>query len=202
LLFGDLARQVIEGMSVRPGQQLLELGCGSGWATKRLGKKAPGAQAVGIDVSARMIAFADSETDWTSRARFECMPMETLDLPDDRFDHALAIGSLELSGDAALAEARRVLKPGGRLEAVVVATPDSTASTSLGGAGLSVRSLDAAGWTAALEAAGFSVTSVTEMRDARVDGGLPPFEPTPWGPDAGAQASLLGGVFLHLSAEA
>ena len=104
LLFGDVARQVIEGMAVRPGQQLLELGCGAGWATKRLGKKAPGAQAVGIDVSARMIAFADSETDWTSRARFECMPMEALDLPDDRFDHVLAIGSLELSDDAALAE--------------------------------------------------------------------------------------------------
>ena len=45
-------------------------------------------------------------------------------------------------------------------------------------------------------------TSPTEIRDARVDGGLPPFEPTPWGPDAGAQASLLGGVFQHLSAEA
>ena len=60
-----------------PGQALLDVGCGAGWTTRRLGKKAPGAQAVGIDVAPGMIAKADGLSDWTSRARFECAAIES-----------------------------------------------------------------------------------------------------------------------------
>ena len=53
---GDVARQVIAGMGIRAGDQILDLGCGSGWATRLLAKAAAGAQATGIDISPAMVA--------------------------------------------------------------------------------------------------------------------------------------------------
>jgi cyclopropane fatty-acyl-phospholipid synthase-like methyltransferase len=101
-----VARQVIDPMPVRPGMQLLDHGCGGGWATRILGKKAPGAQAIGIDVSPGMIAKAEALSDWTSRARFECMPFEALTFGDRRFDRVFSMEALYYAVDltAALAE--------------------------------------------------------------------------------------------------
>jgi cyclopropane fatty-acyl-phospholipid synthase-like methyltransferase len=44
---GDVVRQVIAQLGVRPGEQILDLGCGNGWATRLLAKTAPGVGAVG-----------------------------------------------------------------------------------------------------------------------------------------------------------
>ena len=41
---GDVARQVIAGMGIRAGDQVLDLGCGNGWATRLLAKSAAGTQ--------------------------------------------------------------------------------------------------------------------------------------------------------------
>ncbi|MGB0332828.1 MAG: methyltransferase domain-containing protein, partial [Planctomycetota bacterium] len=105
-LHDDIARQVLDAMEVRPGHQLLDAGCGAGWVTRRLGKKAPGAQAVGIDASAAMISRADEVSDWTSRARFECMTIEDIDFPEGRFDHVFALDTLEYVEDLAAAGVR------------------------------------------------------------------------------------------------
>ena len=58
-LYDDVARQVLEAMEVRPGHQLLDVGCGAGWMTRRLGKKAPGAQAVGIDAALDALEYVE-----------------------------------------------------------------------------------------------------------------------------------------------
>ena len=55
---GDVVAQVVGQMGIRPGMQSLDLGCGHGWATRLLGKAAPGATAIGVDVSPAMIAKA------------------------------------------------------------------------------------------------------------------------------------------------
>ncbi|MFT7480747.1 MAG: trans-aconitate methyltransferase, partial [Gammaproteobacteria bacterium] len=48
---GDVVRQVIARMDFKAGDQTLDLGCGSGWATRLLANGAPGSGAIGIDVS-------------------------------------------------------------------------------------------------------------------------------------------------------
>ncbi|HUR28171.1 MAG TPA: methyltransferase domain-containing protein, partial [Planctomycetota bacterium] len=56
----NVARQVIARIEVRPGEQILDLGCGNGWATRLLAKAAAGATAVGVDVSPKMIERAEA----------------------------------------------------------------------------------------------------------------------------------------------
>lgn len=200
-LFGEYARQVLESMEVKAGARLLEVGAGCGWATKLLGKLAPGAQAIGVDASAEVVKLADEATDWTSRARFERMGATALDFPDDRFAHALCLGSLELLDDPApaLAELKRVLESGGRLEVVVVAHAGSGCGAALEAAlGVSPCELDGPGWQAALEAAGFTVEAAAPLRDGRGPEALAGLPDSPWASDAEARARLLGAGALHL----
>ena len=190
-LHDDVARQVLEAMEVRPGHQLLDVGCGAGWVTRRLGKKAPGAQAVGIDASAAMISRADEVSDWTSRARFECMTIEDIDFPDGRFDHVFALDALEYVDDlaAAASSLARVTKEGGRLEVVIhrhAASPQASAWSEPDG--VPMHHLDEGGWTAALEAAGFTVVSAERIKDRRE---APAFEATPLVPDEATRDAAL-----------
>ncbi len=193
-LHDDVARQVLEAMEVRPGHQLLDAGCGAGWVTRRLGKKAPGAQAVGIDASKAMITRADDVSDWTSRARFECMTIEDIDFPDGRFDHVFALDALEYVEDlaAAAASLARVTKVGGCLELVVhrhASAPQAKAWSEPDG--VPMHRLDAEGWSSVLEAAGFTVVGTEALKDSREAAA---FEATPIAPDEATRDAALKDV--------
>ncbi len=90
---------------------ILDLGCGKGRFARRLG--ALGASVVGLDLSSGMLAEADGIDRVRGSAR---------DLPfaDGTFDAVVAIETFEhvRDVDAAICEARRVLKAGGRLVVV------------------------------------------------------------------------------------
>lgn len=191
VLLDDVARQALDAMEVRPGHQLLDAGCGVGWATRRLGKKAPGAQAVGVDVSPAMIAKADGLSDWTSRARFERMAIETMDLPDARFDHVLAMDVLEYVEDLerALASLARVTKPGGKLEVLVkrhAASPASEAWPEV--LGVPMHWLGESEWAEVLTGAGFNVDGAERVWESRE---VAPFEATVRVPDEATRDAVL-----------
>jgi cyclopropane fatty-acyl-phospholipid synthase-like methyltransferase len=38
---GDVVGQVISKLGIKPGEQILDLGCGNGWATRLLARSAP-----------------------------------------------------------------------------------------------------------------------------------------------------------------
>ena len=44
----DVVRQVMETMDVRAGDQILDLGCGNGWATRLLAQLAPAARRLAL----------------------------------------------------------------------------------------------------------------------------------------------------------
>ena len=90
------------------GQRILDLGCGKGRFATPLA--ALGAQVVGIDLSQAMLAHATEIP--RARASARCLPF-----PDACFDAVFAVEVLEHVGDVrlTLGEARRVLRPGGRL---------------------------------------------------------------------------------------
>lgn len=182
--FGDIARQVIEGMAIRAGQHVLEVGCGVGWATRRLGRKAPGSQATGVDISPEMIKRAEEMSDWSSRTRFQRMDFAALEFPDARFDHAFALGAYEFATDLgeALRELARVIKPGGRAEVIVRRFAESPATEGWPASlGVPMQWLDSAAWAAALSEAGFEATSSQYVQDSRgQDGGQAEFEPSTW----------------------
>lgn len=103
-----------------PGETVLDLGSGAGAdvliAAHKVG--ASGA-AIGVDMTPEMIALATehAEAAGVTNARFELGYLEDLPLPDDSVDVIISNCVLNLTADkpAALAEALRVLKPGGRL---------------------------------------------------------------------------------------
>jgi SAM-dependent methyltransferase len=99
--------------SVRPGQRVLEYGCGSGSAAFDLA--AQGADVVGIDISPVGVRVAtDTAAERGSTATFAVMNAEQLDVPDRSFDVICGSGILHhLDLDRALGEVARVLAPGG-----------------------------------------------------------------------------------------
>jgi SAM-dependent methyltransferase len=56
----EVTRQLIDSMTVDEHDNIADLGCGLGWATRVLAQKASRGFVVGIDLSERMIALARS----------------------------------------------------------------------------------------------------------------------------------------------
>jgi SAM-dependent methyltransferase len=120
-ILGPAARALVEHVAPGEGEALIDLGCGTGAAT-RLAAERVGAsgRVVGIDVNAGMLAVAASlppvagvPIEWVERSVHE------LPFSEPGFDLALCAQTLQFLGDRprALVEARRVLKPGGRFAA-------------------------------------------------------------------------------------
>jgi len=112
--------RLIEGLGLRGGERVLDVGCGSGSAHPRLIEA--GARVVGIDASAGMLAEAAAQAQAStlpvSLARADA---QAIPLADACADAVLASHMLYHVPDQrrALREMRRVLAPGGR---VVLAT--------------------------------------------------------------------------------
>jgi ubiquinone/menaquinone biosynthesis C-methylase UbiE len=179
---GDVVRQVIEQLEIRPGEKVLDLGCGNGWATRILAQKNAGVQAIGIDASPRMVARADELHSFTIRARYDVASFEALELDDAHFDRVFSMEALYYAADLAkaLSEAHRVLKPGGRAEILVDYYAESEASESWAEVmELQLHRLDEAGWRAAFEAAGFTGVATERLIDSRpLDDATDECEPT------------------------
>jgi len=165
-----VALAVIAQLGIRPGEQILDLGCGNGWATRLLAKSAAGATAIGVDVSPRMIERAEHLHSLTIRARYEIASFEELGFKDGKFDRLFSMEALyyAVDLDRALAEAHRVLKPGGRADVIVDFYTESP-STQVWPqkTGLSMHYLSTQQWQQAFERAGFVGVTTQRVHDER-----------------------------------
>ena len=167
---GDVVRQVIGQMGIRPGMQSLDLGCGHGWATRLLGKAAPGATAIGLDASAAMIAKAEETHDLTSRARYVQGTFDALDFKDGRFDRVFSMEAIYYAPDLAraLAEVARVTKPGGEAHLLLDRFKESPQTEAWSQqVDLPMAWLSVAEWEEALGGAGFSEVTSSRVQDSR-----------------------------------
>jgi ubiquinone/menaquinone biosynthesis C-methylase UbiE len=111
--------RVLELVDAHAGMRVIDLACGPGTLSRRLAKSvSPGGEVVGVDLAPGMIELAHASI---PGARFEVMDIERLEFADGSFDAAVCGHGLQFAPDlaAALSEARRVLRPDGRLAASV-----------------------------------------------------------------------------------
>src|SRR5437868_1124016 len=113
-----ITRPVLPLMELKDGDCVLDLGCGSGWATRKLAELvAPTGTAVGIDVSDEMIARARKDSGRIANVRFEIAAAHEIPAGSNWFTKVLSIESFYYypDQDAALQELFRVMAPAGRL---------------------------------------------------------------------------------------
>lgn len=201
---GDVVRQVVAKMRFRPGQQILDLGCGNGWATRLLAKSSAGSSAVGIDVAPEMVVRAEQSTSLTIRARFEVARFEELPFRDASFDKAFSMEAIyyAVDLDRALAEVRRVLKPKGTVDLVLDCYAESASTKGWSKlVGLHMHCIDESSWRAALTRAGFTAIEARRVVDSRGPGDQAAFQPSAHAPNWQTQVELHAAGSLWLTAE-
>jgi SAM-dependent methyltransferase len=164
---------------LRPGEAVLDLGSGGGidvlLSARRVG---PAGTAYGLDASADMLTLAreNAAQAGVANARFLHGHIEDIPLPDRHVDVIVSNCVVNLSADKArvLAEAFRVLRPGGRLRICDVIAGEGLDPRQRGQveqrAGCTSGTLTPGEYRDLLMAAGFTGTSITATHDA--GGGL------------------------------
>jgi SAM-dependent methyltransferase len=120
---GHLAvtRIIIGMMGLRPDSHVLDLGCGTGWATRLIAEHVPDGSAVGLDVSSEMIRLAREDAGDPPNVDFRVLTGPRFPFHDEVFSYCLSIESLYYHPDLAVtfSELHRVLAPGGRAHLMV-----------------------------------------------------------------------------------
>jgi SAM-dependent methyltransferase len=120
-----LGAVALDRLRPRPGQRVLDVGCGCGGTTAEIARAvAPSGSAVGLDLAEAMVAAAGDRfaAEAGPGLRFLAGDIEVLGVvPGAPFDAAYSRMTLMLLADpvAGLTTIRRSLRPGGRLAATV-----------------------------------------------------------------------------------
>ena len=108
-------------LGVAPGERVLEVGCGSGAITRAIATRVgPTGHAVGLDQSPALLAIASelaTSAGLADRIVFKVGDARRLPFEDACFDAVLAVTVLSHvpSGESAIPEFVRVVRPGGRV---------------------------------------------------------------------------------------
>jgi arsenite methyltransferase len=116
-----VGEQAINRMGLTTDSRVLDVGCGSGWATRVMAEYATNGRVVGIDISDEMIELSTSTSGDYRNISFEVASAENLPFPDNEFTHAFSMESLYYYSriDVALKEIYRVLQNHGSFVTVV-----------------------------------------------------------------------------------
>jgi ubiquinone/menaquinone biosynthesis C-methylase UbiE len=115
------SRAVLGAIHAQEGEQILEIGCGSGWYTRELARAC--ARVTATDYAPSPLAQAQRNVGpLASKVDFRLQDAQELSFPDATFDKVLMSEVIEHvpKPERAIAEAARVLRPGGLL---VASTP-------------------------------------------------------------------------------
>ncbi len=111
--------RLMAAAAVGPGERVLDIGCGCGDTTVLAARSAPDGSAVGVDLSAAMLAEARrlASREQVRNVRFEQADAQTHPFPAAGFDVALSRFGVMFFGApaAAFANIAAAVRPGGRL---------------------------------------------------------------------------------------
>lgn len=117
----DITEKTLRRMDLRPGERVLDLSCGTGWATRMMAHlvaDGPGGagQAVGLDISDEMIRHAREGSRNVDNVLYVWGSAQQIPWEENYFDKALSVEAFYYYPDQerTLAELFRVLAPQGR----------------------------------------------------------------------------------------
>ncbi len=161
--------------SIKPGETVVDLGCGGGLdvflAAQKVG---PNGRAIGIDITADMIALARKNAQRgpggqpVNNVEFHHAPIDALPLPDGSVDCIISNCVINLAPDkrAVFREMFRVLKPGGRVAVSDIALkqtlPAELARDVMAYVGCIAGAIPIADYHAGLAEAGFNAIDVID----------------------------------------
>lgn len=124
-------------LALKPGQDILDVGCGTGSLTLLIAARMGVGTVTGIDAAPRMIAIAQKKAATQgSVARFAVGIAEALDFAEARFDTVVnSMFAHHVNHDLkerAFAEMYRVLKPGGLLVTADIDRPSTGLAAAIG----------------------------------------------------------------------
>jgi SAM-dependent methyltransferase len=161
--------------SLRPGEAVLDLGSGGGLDVLLSARRvAPGGTAYGLDASQDMLALAraNAAAAGVTNATFLHGHIEDIPLPDGHVDVVISNCVINLSTDkpGVLAEAFRVLRPGGRLGISDVIADEGADPARLAAAEQEIGCLNGAltqrQYLGLLQAAGFAEATIRLTHEA------------------------------------
>lgn len=113
----DITDQTLALMDIQASDRILDLGCGTGWASRRMARVAKAGEVVGLDVADEMLHRAEDASSGFKNIRYVWGSAEKIPAPDESFNKILSVESFYYYADQgkALKELRRVMEAEARL---------------------------------------------------------------------------------------
>ena len=118
LMLEDFGSAAIAAAGALPGEQILDIGCGSGTTSFKLAQRVGSSgHVLGVDISEQLVDIARAAIPDGAPVAFRCADAATAALPQGQFDLLFSRFGVMFFDDpvAAFAHMRGALKPGGRV---------------------------------------------------------------------------------------
>jgi ubiquinone/menaquinone biosynthesis C-methylase UbiE len=113
----DITDQTLALMNIQPADRILDLGCGTGWASRRLARMATAGEVVGLDVADEMLHRAEETSSGFKNIRYVWGSAENIPSQGGIFTKVLSVESFYYYANQgkALDELHRVMARDGQL---------------------------------------------------------------------------------------